>query len=362
MATRLSHRDLDACSRALRELYADPSLAGLAEKTLAIVSGLVCSDVISYDDWKLDDSGRVTGYRALRRPFVSEVDKFSPVFAACIHEHPLFREAMMKHAPEPTKISDFASRNQFRRTSVYNEIYRHLEIDSQIICTISWTPNSRNYVVLNRSGKDFSERDRNVLAFLKPHIAQALRNVAMADTMAFQLNVLGEWLDSMRQSVILAGADGQIHWQSALAREWLLEFFPGEYAAKRLPGSLANWLRGVKQSSPPGRPVFSELQAAARKDCRLVIYCSQSNSGEYVLALVRERMQIDLAAAQSFGLTPREAEILFWISEAKTRPEIGAILGISWRTIGKHMEHLFEKLGVENRHEAQRLGLELRRI
>ena len=80
-----------------------------------------------------------------------------------------------------------------------------------------------------------------------------------------------------------------------------------------------------------------------------------------MLALIRERMEIDPATARLHGLTPREAEILFWISEAKTRPEIGAILGISWRTIGKHMEHLFAKLGVENRLEAQRLGLELRR-
>jgi DNA-binding CsgD family transcriptional regulator len=37
-------------------------------------------------------------------------------------------------------------------------------------------------------------------------------------------------------------------------------------------------------------------------------------------------------------------------------------LGISWRTIAKHMEHLFAKLEVENRLEAQRVGLELRRI
>lgn len=96
--------------------------------------------------------------------------------------------------------------------------------------------------------------------------------------------------------------------------------------------------------------------------CRLLIYCGKTGAGEYVLALLRERTGFNPASAQSLGLTPREAEILYWISEAKTRPEMGAILGVSWRTIAKHMEHLFAKLGVDNRLEAQRMGLELRRM
>ena len=73
-------------------------------------------------------------------------------------------------------------------------------------------------------------------------------------------------------------------------------------------------------------------------------------------------MGIDPATSAALGLTGREAEILFWISESKTNPEIATVLGISPRTIHKHVEHLFAKLNVANRLEAQRLGLELRRI
>jgi len=53
-----------------------------------------------------------------------------------------------------------------------------------------------------------------------------------------------------------------------------------------------------------------------------------------------------------FGLTPREEQILFWIAGGKSNAEIGKILGISSATVGKHLEHIYPKLGVENRTAA----------
>ncbi|HEY2341835.1 MAG TPA: response regulator transcription factor [Chthoniobacteraceae bacterium] len=52
------------------------------------------------------------------------------------------------------------------------------------------------------------------------------------------------------------------------------------------------------------------------------------------------------------GLTPREAEVLYWVSQGKTNPEIGLILAVSVATVKKHVEHIFEKIGVENRSAA----------
>jgi len=52
------------------------------------------------------------------------------------------------------------------------------------------------------------------------------------------------------------------------------------------------------------------------------------------------------------GITPREAEVLKWVAEGKTNPEIGIILGVSARTVGKHVENLLAKLGVETRTAA----------
>src|SRR5690606_33736257 len=63
-------------------------------------------------------------------------------------------------------------------------------------------------------------------------------------------------------------------------------------------------------------------------------------------------------ALEALGLTPREAEILFWVSRGKTNPEIAMILGIGLTTVKKHLEATFAKLGVENRTAAAALALE----
>lgn len=64
------------------------------------------------------------------------------------------------------------------------------------------------------------------------------------------------------------------------------------------------------------------------------------------------------ALAKTMGLTPREAELLSWVVQGKTNPEIGIILGIQLTTVKKHLESIFAKLGVENRTAAVTLSLE----
>jgi DNA-binding CsgD family transcriptional regulator len=64
------------------------------------------------------------------------------------------------------------------------------------------------------------------------------------------------------------------------------------------------------------------------------------------------------AALGSPELTPREAEVLFWISQGKSNHDIGVILGTKTGTICKHVEHILSKLKVENRTCAAVVALE----
>jgi len=55
---------------------------------------------------------------------------------------------------------------------------------------------------------------------------------------------------------------------------------------------------------------------------------------------------------ESLGLSRREEEVLTWVAFGKTNGEVGRILGLSPRTVQKHLEHIFQKLGVESRTAA----------
>src|SRR5436190_23278121 len=51
-------------------------------------------------------------------------------------------------------------------------------------------------------------------------------------------------------------------------------------------------------------------------------------------------------------LTAREHEVLHWVAEGKANGDIGRILGCAERTVKKHLQHIFPKLGVETRTAA----------
>ena len=93
-----------------------------------------------------------------------------------------------------------------------------------------------------------------------------------------------------------------------------------------------------------------ELLAAVRT--RLRRHQSAGRGTTPLAAATPEALQAALS------LTPREAEILSWVVQGKTNPEIGIILGIQLTTVKKHLESTFAKLGVENRTGAVTLALE----
>ena len=78
-----------------------------------------------------------------------------------------------------------------------------------------------------------------------------------------------------------------------------------------------------------------------------------------VLIFLKELRPHTVADFERSGVTRREAEILYWIGRGKTDPEIARLLSISPRTVQKHIEHIFAKLGVETRTAAVMRSLEL---
>jgi DNA-binding CsgD family transcriptional regulator len=83
------------------------------------------------------------------------------------------------------------------------------------------------------------------------------------------------------------------------------------------------------------------------------------NVKEYLILMEKHSNQWNLESVKSaLGLTFREAEILMWISRGKTNKEVGMILDTSPRTINKHLEHVFEKLGVVTRAAAVSIALQ----
>jgi DNA-binding response OmpR family regulator/DNA-binding CsgD family transcriptional regulator len=152
-------------------------------------------------------------------------------------------------------------------------------------------------------------------------------------------------------------ADGRIAWQTPQARQLTDAFFGDPAAGDRLPQRVRDWLADAarQDADSPEMPPLSIARAARRL---LFSLHGRTPEGEW-LVLLREESDAAMleAITAAFRLTPREAEVLFWVIKGKTSRDIGDILGTSPRTVNKHLEHVFEKLGVETRTAAANVAM-----
>ena len=151
-------------------------------------------------------------------------------------------------------------------------------------------------------------------------------------------------------AVLIVSRLGVVKFVSESTRQ-LVTSYVGPFTDGRLPASL---VASLEQSWQPrcGVPFFVD-----RDGQRLMIRpLLTSDPDEIVLLVQEQRYPVD-QPLRRHGLTPREHEVLWWVTEGKTNPEIGIILGRSARTVQIHLNRVYRKLGVETRTAAAALAL-----
>jgi DNA-binding NarL/FixJ family response regulator len=181
--------------------------------------------------------------------------------------------------------------------------------------------------------------------------SEVLARIAAHVQTARQMQQARSALDAFGNAVLaVTPHDGRIVWQTPLARQWMHTYFGDGGGAT--PAPLAAWLAGLGTAAAP-QPL-TVIRGAAR----LIFNAADVRGGEQWMIVLRE--ESDTARVQAlmalFQLTQRESEVLHWVIQGKTNRDIGDILGMSPRTVNKHLEHVFEKLGVETRTAAATLA------
>jgi len=94
---------------------------------------------------------------------------------------------------------------------------------------------------------------------------------------------------------------------------------------------------------------------------QMTFYALPKADGEvFMTAPIPGKSPLSSDDAVNAVLTKRQKEIMDWIAEGKTSAEAAIILDISPRTVEKHLEAVFQRLGVENRIAAVRRFLDLK--
>lgn len=158
-------------------------------------------------------------------------------------------------------------------------------------------------------------------------------------------------IDAVSHAAISLKSDGTPLWQTRQAAEWMEKYFPGAQAASSaLPANVAEWLALALQAEADS----AEPLVITQGTLSLRLTLSQRQR-ELLLLLEEKTADTDNGSLAQYQLTPRETDVLAWVAKGKTNRDIAEILGMSPRTVNKHLEHVFVKLGVETRSAAAAL-------
>ncbi|MEO6271581.1 MAG: response regulator [Rhodoferax sp.] len=184
---------------------------------------------------------------------------------------------------------------------------------------------------------------------VKPlRIPEVLARLATHVRNAQATRLAREAVDVAGMGAVVLDGQGRVAWRSPQATRWL----DGAFGADDLEAG-ATWL----QSTTAAAEVWMPMPGGRRLVSR---HMGQSGFSETTLLLLMAPADAAAHPRQpEVPLTPRETEVLSWLAKGKTNRDIADILGMSPRTVNKHLEHIFEKLGVETRSAATAIAGQL---
>ncbi|MBP2488848.1 response regulator [Rhizobium leguminosarum] len=194
---------------------------------------------------------------------------------------------------------------------------------------------------LESGGVDYLSKPINIDE-LRARIRVHLRNARSAQSARIALDAAGRHLLAVK-------GDGAIHWSTPQATRLVNAAMGSDDGMEIVVHHIAGWMRDRVAAVRDGIISVAHAGQAALQ----LAFLGAIGPDEYLFRLTAANQRSDDAVLrQRFSLTQRESEVLLWIAKGKANRDIGEILGLSARTVNKHLEQIYVKLGVENRASA----------
>jgi DNA-binding NarL/FixJ family response regulator len=180
-----------------------------------------------------------------------------------------------------------------------------------------------------------------MLARIRVHLA----NARLTQSARAALDVSGRYL-------LAVSRQGKIMWATPQAQKLLSDnLAAGTDDELVLPDPMLQWLEQAQKGKAGSK---TTAMASLPNDEQLRLqYMGKLGPNEFLLRLAKDTgTNLPAEFSSELGLTTREGEVLSWLSKGKTNRDIAQILGLSPRTVDKHLEQIYAKLGVENRTAA----------
>lgn len=243
-------------------------------------------------------------------------------------EHPVCRHWRRTGRFVALRLSDVVTRRELHQNRFYDVALRPWGVEHELkvrLASPSW--HAKTFMFGRKLGRDFSKRDRLVLDLLTPHFARLWEAARTRRLLAAALAELERAPETDTTGVVLLGPSGGMEFESRPAHRLLRTYFAAVGGA-RLPAAVVEWLKSGSRD-----PLYRR-------------------QGAQSLAVERSGDTLLLRETQQTALTAREREVLAWVARGKTNAQIAELLWLAPSTVRKHLENVYEKLGVTTRTAA----------
>jgi DNA-binding CsgD family transcriptional regulator len=236
------------------------------------------------------------------------------------------------------RIQDHVTAREFRDTPFYQEIFRPMGWRDQL--GIAICSERELFGLTFQRDSDFSAAEVHVAALLQKHVSHRFAQATPVHWSTHR---------SREECLVNVGADGMPVVLSERASGVLQRYFSASASGHDTwPESLRSWLR--REFARGRRQAYWRID---RVEGTLVIEFRREAEGPRHSVILHESYpRYDFHALRRLGLTERQIAVAFWLVQGKSDSEVALILGVSPRTVSKHVETVLAKLGCSNRTAA----------
>jgi DNA-binding CsgD family transcriptional regulator len=348
----LTHYDYQKILKAVEILNSDVAPKSLPKRMLHSVNYAVPSEITAFEMFNqaFEPQGIL-----IYEPQESISPQELEVYFQYITEHPFYNEIIINRRLDAIKVSDFMPDSKFTRTGLYNEYYRKIGVNRQISVTMNINENCVILCTLSRERKDFNELEKAILNLMSPHFTTAVRNTNSFEKLQSDQENWQSVAESMGRSIIILDSEVNIKYLSEHSAHLLEKYFAKDkLKIKNLPNYLYRWILRNFENAKKSEEFHLPLKPLTLSENgeRLIIQFNYNTSSDLINLFLNEEKDLSVEDLTFLGLTKRETEILYWIACGKSNPEIAILCNISKRTVHKHVEHIYTKLGIETRTAA----------
>jgi DNA-binding CsgD family transcriptional regulator len=337
----LSERDVRGLLDYVGECYSIHALDELRQGMLPGLRRLVPCDIVSYNE------ANFTARHMIARddPVGSMTDDAADQFLRYGHQNPLVGYFQQPGVDgRPRKWSDFITRRELHATDLYRNAYEPMGVEYQMAFALPSAPELLIGLALNRGKRDFTERDFTVVNMVRPHLVRAYVAAREYEALGRRLAALERGMSDAGRGLVLLGPGGSVEFASESAVRVL--------GSEGLPDEVGEWLRAQadRRNSLDGAPPLFYEGPQGRAVVHLLPARTEGEQDSLVVEASAEALGAD--ALRGLGLTARQAEVLRLVALGEPTGAIARTLGISARTVEKHLQAIFERLGVRSRSAA----------